>query len=116
MKSSFSKNRRLITFILLIAAIFFELVVIYQTHTVNNQRREISHLKETLKEYRSYSHSSIDNYVAAKPHPSAVVYEEDVVTDKGVIKAGTVVIIASPEQVRADNGTYIVKADENFGR
>nr|DAV98587.1 MAG TPA: hypothetical protein [Caudoviricetes sp.] len=110
------KRVQLIAFILAITAIILELLLLYSTCVIKHQKKGISHQKMVIKEYRSYSHSSIDNYVAAKPHPSAVVYEEDVVTDKGVIKAGTVVIIASPEQVRADNGTYIVKADENFGR
>lgn len=110
------KRVQLIAFILAITAIILELLLLYSTCVIKHQKKEISHQKTVIKEYRSYSHSPLDNYVAAKPHPSAVVYEEDVVTDKGVIKAGTVVIIASPEQVRADNGTYIVKADENFGR
>ena len=110
------KRVQLIAFILAITAIILELLLLYSTCVIKHQKKEINHQKMVIKEYRSYSRSSIDNYVAAKPHPSAVVYEEDVVTDKGVIRAGTVVIIASPEQVRADNGTYIVKADENFGR
>ena len=110
------KRVQLIAFILAITAIILELLLLYSTCVIKHQKKEISHQKMVIKEHRSYSHSSIDNYVAAKPHPSAVVYEEDVVTDKGVIRAGTVVIIASPEQVRADNGTYIVKADENFGK